>query len=48
MKGSSIPAVRTQALIGFGVFVVGMWLAWQIGGKIGIKDFGALEYGTLA
>jgi hypothetical protein len=47
LNGSSIPALRTQALIGFGVFVVGMWLAWQVGGKIAINDFGALEYGTL-
>jgi hypothetical protein len=47
MNGSSIPAVRTQALIGFGLFVVGMWLAWQIGGKIAINHFGPLEYGTL-
>jgi hypothetical protein len=44
---TSIPAVRTQALIGFGVFAAGLWLAWQVGGKIAIDDFGTLEFGAL-
>ena len=47
MNVISIPAVRTQALIGFGVFASGMWLAWQVGGKIAINDFGTLEFGAL-
>ena len=47
MNVTSIPAVKTQALIGFGVFAAGLWLAWQIGGKIAIDDFGTLEFGAL-
>ena len=47
MNVTSIPAVRTQALIGFGVFAAGLWLAWQVGGKIAIDDFGTLEFGAL-
>jgi hypothetical protein len=47
MSTTSIPAVKTQALIGVGVFAAGLWLAWQVGGKIALNDFGTLEFGAL-
>jgi hypothetical protein len=34
-------------MIGVSVFVVGLWLAWQVGGKIAANDFGTLEFVAL-
>ncbi len=38
--------MRNQALIGFGLFVIAFWLAWQIGGKIAVWDLRTLEFGA--
>ena len=35
----SIPALKSQALIGISIFVLGLWLAWQLGGQIVAGDF---------
>ncbi len=38
------PAVRVQTLIGLGVFVLAIFLAWQIGEVISSNDVRALIY----
>jgi hypothetical protein len=53
LLNSRIPALRNQALIGISLFVLGLWLAWEIGGKIVANDsrtllFGALVFGGCA
>ena len=35
---SRIPALRNQALVGVSLFVLGLWLAWEVGGKIVAED----------
>jgi hypothetical protein len=47
MMGKHISAVRVQPIIGFSTFVVGLWLAWQLGGKVAANDFGTIEFATL-
>jgi hypothetical protein len=44
---NSRTAISSQAVIGISVFVVGLWIAYEIGGKIAANDFGTLEYATL-
>jgi len=44
LLSSWIPAVRSQALIGFSVFALAILLAWQIGGVISGKDERALVF----
>ncbi len=44
MLGARIPAVRDQALIGLSVFILAIWLAWQIGGVISGNNMPALIY----
>lgn len=39
--------MRNQALIGFGLFVIGIWLAWQVGGKIVGGDLEGIVFGAL-
>jgi hypothetical protein len=39
--------MRNQAAIGVGLFVVGLWLAWQVGGKIVADDERSLIFGGL-
>jgi hypothetical protein len=34
MLNTRIPEMKSQALIGISVFVLGLWLAWQVGGQI--------------
>jgi len=34
LLNSHIPAMRNQALIGIGLFALGLWLAWDLGGDI--------------
>jgi preprotein translocase subunit SecG len=48
MNTSAVPAVRTQALVGIGVFILGIWVAWQLGDKIAAEDLRTLEYCVLA
>jgi hypothetical protein len=47
LLNSRTSAGSTQAVIGISVFVVGMWLAWQIGGKIAAQDLGTLEFAAI-
>jgi hypothetical protein len=39
--------MRNQALIGISLFVLGLWLAWEIGGKIVANDSRSLQLGAL-
>jgi hypothetical protein len=47
LLASRVPAVRTQAVIGLSIFVIGMWLAWQVGNKIAGDDVQTLEFVAL-
>lgn len=47
MLNARIPAMRNQALIGIGLFVLGLWLAWEVGGKIVAGDERSLIFGVL-
>jgi hypothetical protein len=38
MSTARIPVMRNQALIGVGMFGVGLWLAYEVGGKIAVGD----------
>jgi len=42
-----IPALRNQALIGITLFVLGLWVAYEVGGKIAINDFSPIIYVAL-
>jgi hypothetical protein len=44
MTSTRIPALRNQSLIGLSLFVVVIWLAWQIGGKIANDDLKPLAF----
>jgi hypothetical protein len=44
--GRSIPAIRNQALIGLGVFVLAIWLAWQLGGEIATNNLRSLAFAS--
>jgi hypothetical protein len=41
---SRVPAVRSQAVIGLSVFLIGIWLAWQVGGKVATNDWRPIEF----
>ncbi|MGH9700742.1 MAG: hypothetical protein ACRD52_14965, partial [Candidatus Acidiferrales bacterium] len=47
MNNVRIPAVRAQAVIGFSVFLLGIWIAWLIGGKIAAQDMDSIAYAAL-
>ena len=47
MLSSRIPAMRNQALIGVSLFVLGLWLAWEVGGKIVADDTRFLVFAVL-
>lgn len=38
MQTARVHALRNQSLIGISLLVIGLWLAWQIGGKIANND----------
>jgi hypothetical protein len=42
-----IPAIRNQALIGVSLFVLALWLAWIVGGKIVAQDMRSILYTVL-
>jgi hypothetical protein len=44
---SRVPAVRSQAVIGLSVFVLGIWAAYQLGGKIAGDDMRSVEFAAL-
>lgn len=47
MLHSRIPAMRNQTLIGISVLLLGLWTAWQIGGKIVGGDVQSLLFATM-
>lgn len=47
MLHARIPTMRNQALIGISVFVLGLWAAWKVGGKIADGDIQTLLFATL-
>ncbi|HXZ31743.1 MAG TPA: hypothetical protein VEH30_05640, partial [Terriglobales bacterium] len=47
MLNSHIPAMRNQALIGLGLFVFGLWAAWQVGDKVSAGDSRSLVFAAL-
>jgi hypothetical protein len=47
MLNARIPAMRNQALISISLFVLGLWLAWEIGGKLVADDMRSIIYGAL-
>lgn len=48
MLSQRIPAARNQTLIGVGLLVLSLWLAWEVGGKIAAEDLRSIAFGTLA
>lgn len=42
-----LPAMRSQSLIGFSLLVLGVWVAYEIGGKIAAGDLNSLAFITL-
>jgi hypothetical protein len=44
MQGAHIPGIRNQALIGLGVFVLAICLAWQLGGEIAANNLRSLTF----
>lgn len=48
MLNARIPAVRNQALIGLSLFVISIWLAWEIGGRIAVQDLNSIAFVVLA
>ena len=47
MLNARIPAMRNQTLIDVGLFVLGLWVAWQVAGKIVADDERSLLFGVL-
>src|SRR5271170_1082818 len=47
MLNTRIPAMRNQALISVSLFVLGLWLAWEIGGKLVADDTRSIAYGAM-
>jgi hypothetical protein len=47
LLNSRIPAVKSQALIGMSLFVLALWLAWIVGGKIVAEDMRSILYAVL-
>ncbi len=43
MSDTRIPAIKNQAWIGLGLFVLALWLAWQAGSKIVANDWRTME-----
>jgi hypothetical protein len=48
MSNARIPAMRNQALITISLFVLALWLAWEIGGKLVADDVRSIAFGALA
>lgn len=47
MLSKRISLGNSQGIIGVSVFALGVWLAWQIGGKIATDDLRTLQFATL-
>jgi hypothetical protein len=48
MLSARIPAIKNQVLISIGLFVLGLWLAWQLGGRIANEDLRSIEFAAMA
>lgn len=48
MLNARIPAMRNQTLMGLSLFVIGIWLAWEIGNRIAGEDLRSIAYVGLA
>jgi hypothetical protein len=44
LRSAHIPAIRNQTLIGMSVFVLAIWLAWQLAGEIATNNVRSLEF----
>src|SRR5579863_9806956 len=44
MSSARIPVLRNQAVIGVLLFALGLWAAWETGGKIASDDTTSLIY----
>lgn len=47
MLTSRVPAVRSQAVTGVSVLILGLWVAYMVGGKIAADDMRSIEYVSL-
>jgi hypothetical protein len=47
LLNARIPAMRNQALIGISLFLIGLWLAWEVGRKIVANDVRTLEFAVI-
>ena len=47
MQNMRIPAIRSQALIGAGLFVFAIWAAWQAGNEVASENTRILEFVAL-
>src|SRR5580698_110712 len=47
MSINTSSALKGQAVIGLSVLIVGLWIAYEVGGKIAANDFGTLEFAAL-
>jgi len=47
MNSASVPAVKTQGIIGISVFILAIWVAWQLGSQIAAEDLRMMEYAVL-
>jgi hypothetical protein len=46
--GARTPILRNQALVSFVLFLVGLYIAWKMGGWIAEEDLGTLTLSFLA
>src|ERR1700679_2594934 len=47
MFNSQSSPLKSQAVVGLSVLILGLWIAWEIGGRIANDDLRAIEYGAL-
>jgi hypothetical protein len=47
LLNARIPVLRNQALIGLCMLVLGIWLAWQVGGRIAGEDMRSIIFAAL-
>jgi hypothetical protein len=47
MMGRHISGLKIQPIIGLSTMVIGLWVAWQLGGKIATNDFVPIEFAAL-
>jgi hypothetical protein len=47
LQTQRIPIIRNQAVISLGLFIIALWVAWQICGKIATNDLRTLAFSTV-